>query len=140
MPPKAAATKPAKKSAKPAKVKISTPKAKPDEGTPFELGGQTYTALMPKDFVWMELVAGQAAGASIPDRARAQSLFLRACLSPADRDRITERMLTRADVDPLRGMELLAAIDELAEMWRPLIEGEFKEAKSRAQAPGTDQE
>jgi len=115
-----------------APVKVTTPKPKNlADKYPFELGGVTYHARMPKDFVWMHMAAARKAGASGEQKADAMVLFLDACLTPAEREDIRNRMLTPPEEDPVSGVELLKAIDALAEVWRPLIEAEFDRAMAR---------
>lgn len=116
-----------------AAVKVKTPDLDEVE-TAFELCGETYVARMPKDFVWMELIASTAPEATMAQRAAANSLFLRACLSDMDRDRIIARMMKSPKEDPCRGMELIACIRDLVVAWKPYIEGEFQEAVDRAGA------
>jgi hypothetical protein len=115
-----------------AALQVVTPKPKTTADTyPFELGGTTYHARMPKDFVWMHMAAARKAGASGEQKADAMVLFLDACLTPAEREDIRNRMLTPAEEDPVSGVELLKAIDNLAEVWKPLIEAEFDRAMAR---------
>lgn len=101
---------------------------------PFELGGETYHAMMPKDFVWLELFAAGAADATIAQKAQANSSFLQACLNETDRERIKARMHKPPSEDPVRGMELLSRIKDLVELWQPFVEAEFNTAIQRAEA------
>jgi len=101
---------------------------------PFPLGGEIYHARMPKDFVWLELFAASAADATVAQKAQANASFLQACLNETDRERIKARMHKPASEDPVRGMELLAQIKNLVEVWQPFVEAEFSTAMERAEA------
>jgi hypothetical protein len=100
----------------------------------FEFCGETYTAHMPKDFIYLQLGAAWAPGASAMTKAQAIALFIRACLNERDRDRIEERFITSRTEDPARGMELLVEINKLAAIWEPFIKAEFDTANLRATA------
>lgn len=118
---------------RPAAVTVTTPE--PEEiSTAFEFGGETYVAFMPKDLVWMEIFAAMAPEATLSQKAKATSLFLQACLSEQDRDRIWSRMLKRPAQDSSRGMELIARIKDLIGMWEPYLEEEFRTAMARSEA------
>lgn len=118
---------------RPAAVTVTTPE--PEEiSNSFELGGEIYVAYMPKDLVWMEIFAAMAPEATMSQKAKATTLFLQACLSEADRDRIWSRMLKRPSQDRSRGMELIARIKELIQMWEPYLEDEFRTAMALSEA------
>lgn len=123
---------PARRRTQPAAVTVKTPKPKEEKTYPFKLGGVVYQAHMPKDFVWMELFAATAAGASFAQKANANSSFLQACLTERDRERILARMRKPPSEDPVRGMELIACITELVKLWQPLVEAEFTTALDRS--------
>lgn len=100
----------------------------------FTFCGETYTAHMPKDYVYLQMGAAWAPGASAMTKAQAIALFIRACLNERDRDRIEERFIASREEDPARGMELLVEINRLAKIWEPFIEAEFNTANLRATA------
>jgi hypothetical protein len=103
-------------------VKVSTPQAD-DTDFPFEWAGETYTAHMPKDLVWMQMFAALEPGATITEKAGAHTLFIQACLVPTDRDRIKSRLIDRSD--PALGMDLLECMKELIKRWEPHLKNIF---------------
>lgn len=114
---------------RPAAVKINTPPRKKDPKlTDFELGGVTYQARMPKDFVWIQLFAATASDATTVQKSQAFSLFLQACLDENQREQIKTRMSKPPEQDPVRGLELLAKIKELIEGWEEPMKAEFDTA------------
>jgi len=110
---------------RPAAVKIKTPPRPDPTLTPFELGGVTYHARMPKDFVWIQLFAATASDATTVQKAQAFSLFLTACLDENEREQIKARMSKPAEQDPVRGLELLRKIKDLIDEWQEPMKAEF---------------
>jgi len=110
---------------RPAAAKIKTPPRPAPKVTPFELGGETYHARMPKDFVWIQLFAATAADATVSQKAQAFSLFLTACLDENEREQIKRRMSLPPEEDPVRGLELLRRIKDLIEEWQEPMKAEF---------------